>query len=143
MITERKGLISGCPYYPSFTNDTHLTTKNNICGSSSSEVLRRNFPTLVMYCSGFLSIIGWRSRRAHFHAAKLQYFTQLFTLPTRFLLKRTGPGSSITIANVIKINSHDKRIIPRKERIISKKRLKNALYINGTSIKLITLTLMR
>ena len=28
MITERKGLISGCPYYPSFPNHAHISDED-------------------------------------------------------------------------------------------------------------------
>ena len=49
-------------------------------------------------------------------------------MPIRFCEKNMGPGSSITIAIMIIKNSHENRINPTRDIIISMHLLKNFLY---------------
>ena len=105
-----------------------------IWGNSSRLVLLIKRPTRVMYCSGFIKRCVGTSWGVHIFMLRnfriIKYvISPFFFFPTRFCLKRTGPGSSILIAIVIISIGIAKNTIATPDITISIILFKKHLYI--------------
>ena len=88
MITERKGLISGCPYYPSFTDHTHIPDKDVpdlgefVQGMRTDEAATPRYVLLLV----FQHMRGLVMGCAHLHGPELVQFKVLL-IPTYSFLR--------------------------------------------------------
>ena len=102
----------------------------NICGNSSRLVFLKNLPTLVMYCSGFSSkCVGISCGVDVFIVRNFRILKIFLFLPTRFCVKKIGPGSVTNIAMDKISHSGISMTIPISESKMSIILLKKCLYI--------------